>query len=267
MASTAHGITYPVMTDLPDVPGDIGGPGKLDQSTQTWLAALDTTNLASLATVNGNCASMETTVAGVNTSINTAVTRQNGQQASVNAITARNTSVTSRLNARDTTLATDSTTVAGFGGAISGMNSTKGRGLVQAAFPPAIDIASGTTGQFGSITFNDPAPSSSRIYRASVQCSASMGSGQSGALYYVYLSMAWQQGTTFTNAANESWLTILGDPYESVKNFSIEFVFSGIPWSQWTLWIFSQNSTGGRDYWLGRLGIPHITLEDIGLQL
>lgn len=270
MPETAHGIVYPSMTDLPDVPFNIGGLDELNESTQTWLADLDSTNLGTLTTLNGDCASTETTVAGVNTGINTAVTRQSGQQTSVTAITSGNANVVGRLNARDTTLTTDTNTVTGFGGQITGMNSTKGRGLVgfsRGSFPSGTHVPGSTTLPFGSVTFNDPAPASNRMYRGSVLVDVSAGTSLT-ALSSIFLSVGWRSGTTFSASSGDTRAElILWPPLESVKTFNIEVVFTNITWTQWTFWVYSQNFYTSSDYWLGVYGVPSITLEDIGLQL
>ena len=267
MGFTPHGIKYPEMSDLPNVPDDIGGLQKLDQTTQAWLSQLDSTNLASLAGLNSQVAAEETSVAAVNGSITTAITRQTAQQAPVNAIQARNDSINTRLTNRDFALGADQSTINGIPGSLSTYTAIKGRGFLgySAVAPTNIPQNSGFV-PFAHYTFNDPAPSSNRVYRATLQCSPYF-TYQSPAMIVRTGVVAWA-GTAFPGQ-----VTAYVDQYTDPGIFSgpgitLEFTFTGVVASQWTLWA-ACSSASNFSYTMGSSFSDRgfLLLEDIGLQL
>lgn len=254
------------MTDLPNVPDDIGGLAKLDQTTQVWLAQLDTANLAKLTAMNSRDASAEASVTSINTNITTAVNRQNTQQTAVNTITSRNDSITTRINNRFGVLASDQSTINGFPGQISSLTTTKGRGFIGRVGLDTFTNVPHNGGQtpFGHFTFNDPAPNANRIYRAFASATLSIpnGSGTS----YSYIGLTASNGTTFPGYMNTSVVQSYDGGSNHFMTVFIEYVFSNMNSSQWTLWI-SLIPNSGFDFTAGAAIGDFMTLEDIGLQL
>lgn len=269
MGTTTHGIKYPEMTDLPNVPDDIGGLTKLDQTTQSWFTQLDTTNLASLATQNGRCATTETSVTTTNASITTAVNRQAAQQTSVNSITSRNDSINTRLNARDTSLSSTQATTNSFAGQISALQ-TRGRGLLgyTRGYADAIQVAfGGSETAVKSITFNDSSPNASRVYRAFLDTDISMADGTTGTLFYAVVGFMWASGTTYPGGYNYSTITILDSGVQFANHVTLETTFTGITASRWTLWAVLAGPAASGYFYFNRFGTHIFTLEDVGLQL
>jgi hypothetical protein len=265
MGFTVHGIKYPELPDPPNVPDDIGAAGKLDATTQAWLAQLDATNLADLAAQNLACANTETNVTAASNGVAAGITRQAGQQSQINAISGNNDSITNRLNARDTTLAADSSTVQGYAGQIAGLQTLKGRGLLGIKSLDGTTISTAGNGTFGSITFNDPAPSATRMYRAAMQVNViNNGGGSNSFIGNLYLYYA--TGTTFATSR------LLGSCPWSVDYYTvtaeptwIDVVFSAVTDAQWTVWAVA-TQIPGIQYQVGRIG-DFLTLEDVGLSL
>lgn len=269
MGSTQHGIKYPELTDLPNVPSDIGGLQKLNQTAQTWLATLDAANLSTLAATATRAGTEEAYVATTQTAIRAANSRQSAQQTSVNAIQARNDSINTRLNTRDTTLTSDSTAVQGFGGRIGNVNTQAGRGCIgfqSGKFPTTVPVNSTFT-PVTSITFNDPAPAASRVYRISGQ--ANFNSTDTNFSSECYIGVAAIAGTTTSGAVLYSATVLAGTQTQyGAGTGYIEGVFTGITASQWTAWLYLT----GPSYVAVKVGwdtysIQSLCLEDIGLQI
>lgn len=269
MGYTQHGIKYAELSDPPDVPDDIGATQRLNNTAQTWLAALDGGNLSTLNNTAIRAATEESFVASAQTAVTAGVTRQNGQQASVNAIQARNDSVNTRLNTRDTTLAGDSSAVQGFGGRIGNLNSQKGRGCVGfqlGRFTTNIPVNSRFT-PITSVTFNDPAPMSTRVYRISGQ--ANFNSSDTNFNAECYIGVAAITGTSTTGTTLYS-ATVLGGAqtqYGAGTGY-VEGVFTGVTASQWTAWLYLTGPSAvpavvGWDTY----SLQSLCLEDIGLQI
>lgn len=265
MGLTLHGIKYPEMTDLPNVPDDIGGIAKLNQSTQTWFSHLDTANLGKISAMNTRCATAEGSITTLNTGITTATNRQNAQQLAVNAVTSRNDSVNTRLNTRDTTLASDQSNANGFSGQATSLNTQKGRGFIGYAnlFSATNVPHNGGYIPFGHITFNDPAPNANRVYRGFI--SVTLQVPGAGGDTYALMGLAGWVGTTWPGGV-DSWVTQTYSGTHNKVTLFLDYTFTGMSTSQWTLWA-SILANSGYDFTIGAQAGDFMTLEDIGLQL
>jgi hypothetical protein len=268
MGSTVHGIKYPSMTDLPNVPSDIGGTGKLDATIQSWLAQLDVTNLANLSTQNTACAVTEANVTAASNGLTTATNRQAAQQTSINAISASNDAITSRLNTRDTTLAADSATVQGYAGQITGLQSLKPRGFLGYGDLGATNIATGGGWVVvGRVAFSDTAtPNGNRQYRAASQVRVFDNSGLSNTSYTVNLGLFYTAGSTFgTSRRLGSAVAALDTEIVTVATTWMDVIFTAVTDPQWTVWLAAQQ-IAGIQYTAAMIG-DFMTLEDVGLSI
>lgn len=269
MGLTLHGIKYPEMPDIPNVPDDIGGLAKLDQTTQAWLASLDTANLSKLSAMNIRCATTEGTTGALSANTTTAVNRQSSQQVTVASFTTRNDSVTTRLNVRDVTLAADQSAVLGFPGQIASLNTTKGRGLVGyvSANTNTNVHQGGDVVPFAHFTFNDPSPSVNRAYRVLASVTLSIPTGSAATTLTVGCVRA--PGTTFPGWAVPSNVPVdqsFNGTYGYINSVFLDLSFTGITDSQWTVWIYA-SSAGAFDYIAGAGLGDFMTLEDTGFVL
>lgn len=268
MGFTVHGIKFPELPDLPNVPDDIGGTGKLDATTQAWLSRLDATNVANLSAQNIGCATTETSVTSATASSATASSRQAAQQSQITAITAGNSSIASRLSSRDTTLVADQSTIQGYAGQITGLQSLKPRGLLGIAHPQPTTISTGGSWQvFASLTFNDTAtPSGSRQYRAMLQANVFDSSGLTGVGYIVNLSLFYTAGTAFGTARPVGSCTFALDSSTVTRAPAlIDQIFTSVTDSQWTVWAAAQQISAVQ-FSVAEIG-DFLTLEDVGLSL
>lgn len=268
MGVTTHGIKYPEPSNLPNVPDDIGGVAKLDQTTQSWLAALDTANLASLSAMNGRCASAGGQISTLSTSITTAANRQLGQQTSVTSITSRNDNVNTRLNSRDATLASDQSTIAGFPGQLTSMATIKGRGLIGFVSVGTTIVSTGAGWTpLAQYTFNDPAPNANRIYRGFAQISIDAGISNTTSRSSNF-GMIAAPGTSFPGSPTYTTTQAYDGQYNALVTVVIDYAFTGISASTWTLWLAATgNSMTSASMGGVAGGGAFLTLEDIGLQL
>lgn len=268
MGTTLHGIHYPELPGSPNVPDDIGGVGKLDATTQAWLAQLDATNLNNLVAGNVACAKTEAAVTSANNGVSAGTTRQAAQQTKINAITSSNDGIATRLTTRDTTLAADATTVQGYTGQIASLQSQKPRGLLGFQRIAATNIPSGGGWTIlGSLTFNDPAtPSSSRQYRAQIQTTVYDIPGQDGIGFDTNIYLFYTAGTNFgTSRQIGACLASIDTSVVTSVTTWVDQIFTSVTDSQWTVWAAAPQITGV-PYSVGG-GADFLVLEDVGLSL
>lgn len=269
MGSTVHGIKFPELPDIPNVPADIGGTGKLDQTVQAWLSQLDATNISNLAAQNTACAVAEANVSSATTAASAAVTRQAGQQSLITTITGSNDGIGARLDARDMTLAADASTVQGYAGQITGLQSLKARGLLGVAHLQSTTISgSGSWQPFAHVTFNDPAtPNGNRQYRAMLQAVVFDTSGITGLSYNVNVNLFYTAGATFSATQTLGNCLAALDTYTVTSSMAwIDAVFTSVTDSQWTIWAAAAQLGPGLQFAAGELG-DFMTVEDVGLSI